>query len=84
MSIRKPVQEYFQSRTKKAAKRSLHLAIVAMISCIAMPAFGLGEKKIVSFEGGQGVFSFADHHIAPSLIVDNKDWPDVLRANKQS
>jgi hypothetical protein len=59
----------------------LRTTIALLMLCAAIPAFGLGEKRIVSFQPESGAFALAVTRKAAPVLTDGNDWPGVLRAS---
>ena len=60
--------------------RHRHAVVAFLVLCAAVPAFGLGEQRIVAFRPESGTFALAVARKAPPVLTDRNDWPGVLRA----
>ena len=62
------------------AARSLYIAVLFLLPTLTVPAFGLGEPRLISFKAEPGAFVLANQHQAPAVMIDDDEWPGVLRA----
>lgn len=78
MLIRLAVRNIISKTARRGGLLCLGAALLA--ACGSIPAYGLGEKRVVTFRAEPGGITLADSHHAATLLVDSGDWFGVLRA----